>query len=266
MEPRISNVTPRPIWQKRPFSMVTGRIHRRFAFLQVRHRLHRGAFPMYRNDHQDRIAPLPPRTACAKRSMYEHRFRPPQPMKPLTMLRIAMAAVLGLISREAFAGEAAVTVEVKDENGAPVSGATVTAAWPTPLPRGSGWGAGAAKFSQAQTDAAGTCSLPVGGADGNVSVTKDGYYWSRSGHEYVKQFSNSAWALIHAHEAMILIRKVHPVPMYVRSIRNLPIPERGIPIGFDMIAGEWVKPYGSGVHADVVVKATSEIHGPQNYD
>jgi len=63
----------------------------------------------------------------------------------------------------------------------------------------------------------------------------------------------------------ILLRKVeNPVPMYAKE-QEMKFPKLDEPIGFDLLAGDWVTPYGKGFHTDMLFKAHREIKNDREF-
>jgi hypothetical protein len=78
-------------------------------------------------------------------------------------------------------------------------------------------------------------------------VQKDGYYRTRDGRDFSVQTNrNLAFTLV--------VKKIiRPLPMYANRVdfahaKKLPLDQ---PIGFDLMAGDWVAPYGKGTHAQM---------------
>ena len=57
---------------------------------------------------------------------------------------------------------------------------------------------------------------------------------------------------------LVIKRVLNPIPMYAKTLRNLSppfqIPEYGKAIGFDLMKGDWVAPYGKGETEDFIFK------------
>lgn len=49
-------------------------------------------------------------------------------------------------------------------------------------------------------------------------------------------------------------RILNPIPMYARRIKESKVPVEGMPVGFDLMVGDWVAPYGKGQTPDFVFK------------
>ena len=64
-----------------------------------------------------------------------------------------------------------------------------------------------------------------------------------------------------------LWRIINPVPLYAKDYgaaqynRELRIPEEEEWCGYDFEVGDWVKPYGSGEHADILFRYQNEFRG-----
>ena len=94
-----------------------------------------------------------------------------------------------------------------------------------------------------------------------------GYYPSRSEYRFTKHESGK-WQPWNP-EVKVVMRKIEkPVPMYARDLHQahpeILIPVVGKNVGFDLIEGDWVAPYGTGKHADLIFKLERKINS--NYD
>jgi len=64
-------------------------------------------------------------------------------------------------------------------------------------------------------------------------------------------------------EASITLREIkNPIPLFVKRVR-MDIPARDIWLDYDMEAGEWVKPYGQGVRADMRIRSAPKRLDPK---
>jgi hypothetical protein len=112
-------------------------------------------------------------------------------------------------------------------------------------------------------------------SNGEISarIDKPGWYTS----EYWKAYSyltdqNSLWEATHGGRwlpwdplvTVILKRVVNPTAMYARAIR-IKIPYDGTEIGFDLQAGDWVAPSGTGDNADLILKVDRRIRSDRDY-
>jgi hypothetical protein len=87
-----------------------------------------------------------------------------------------------------------------------------------------------------------------------VNVEKTGYYATRIGHDlYVPgQFDDKTVAASRNPTITLLLKKIgRPVAMYAKQITQLKLPEFNKVIGYDLMIGDWVGPYGKGINADL---------------
>jgi|GEM_PF-651969 len=80
-------------------------------------------------------------------------------------------------------------------------------------------------------------------------VQKDGYYRTREGRDFTIQ-TNRNFAL-----TLVVKKIIHPVPMYANRVdfahaKKLPLDQ---PVGFDLMAGDWVAPFGKGTNTHLIV-------------
>jgi hypothetical protein len=90
--------------------------------------------------------------------------------------------------------------------------------------------------------------------DLNFSIKKDGYYKSvfrywffKNGYNCVK---DGRWIPWNPTVEVFLKEKKKPTDMISKTF-DRPIPAQGSPIGVDLRIGDWVSPFGKGVHSDV---------------
>ncbi|HTR43604.1 MAG TPA: hypothetical protein VMH87_18480, partial [Pseudomonadales bacterium] len=86
-----------------------------------------------------------------------------------------------------------------------------------------------------------------------ITAKKTGYYTTRIGHElYVPgQFDASKVAANRNTTMTFLLKKIEkPIPMQAKSL-NTHVPDLDKHVGYDLMLGDWVSPYGKGVNADI---------------
>ena len=183
---------------------------------------------------------------------------------PLMGLVLLIASCVWL-----FSGETTVTTKVIDENGDPIPGSTVSIGWSKPIPKGSGWGSMPAGGTQAITDQTGIVHLQVGGV-GAMRVTHPKYYFNGiTTEEIFALMPNPVLALNSPKVTVTLLKKLKPVPMYVRRVvadGTGKIPRLGEACGFDLMRCDWVEPYGKGEVSDLIVTANFAYRGERDYD
>jgi hypothetical protein len=145
-----------------------------------------------------------------------------------------------------------VSVEVTDDTGAPISGALVSYEYPSLTATGFGFNAESFVSGEARTNSAGMANFNVPRTPG-VGIKKEGYYSNG-----VPWRSSQAMAMQGKRNVLYKIRLskiVRPVPMLVRRV-DAKVPRQVSVVGFDLYAGDWVAPFGSGSRADLSITVT----------
>jgi hypothetical protein len=95
-------------------------------------------------------------------------------------------------------------------------------------------------------------------------VKKDGYYsvWQRYEMGWAYQYNEAKW---NPTIVIVLKRIIKPIPMYAKRIDAEP-PTNGKPVGYDLIVGDWVGPYGKGVTIDILFTREYNRKSLQDYD
>jgi hypothetical protein len=79
---------------------------------------------------------------------------------------------------------------------------------------------------------------------------KDGYYESSGEYRFMSETAKK-WQPWNPEIKVVLRKIVNPVPMYARGFdKELPAIDKDI--GCDLIENDWVKPYGKGIHSDII--------------
>lgn len=141
------------------------------------------------------------------------------------------------------------TVKVLDETGVPVAGADVEMSYyvqPAPGQNEAGGNV------HAMTDTNGVCLLShsnTGSVGLAFQATKNGYYSTTRGHEFA-QFKDSDPSKWNPSETLVLKAIGKPIAMYAKNITYIEFPTFNKPIGYDLMIGDWVAPYGKGISSD----------------
>lgn len=82
------------------------------------------------------------------------------------------------------------------------------------------------------------------------NVKKNGYYsfWQRYEMGFPEQYNEAKW---NPTVQIVLKRMIKPIEMYAKWV-NTKVPDLDKPIGYDLMAGDWVTPYGKGFHSDIL--------------
>lgn len=129
-------------------------------------------------------------------------------------------------------------VKVVDEDGKPLVGVNVIGGFCTEESRLSG-----------TTDSNGVfvleCKRAMSGEAGfSACHEMAGYYETHSGYVFTK-IENGRWEPWDPVVTTVVRRVMNPIPMYAKRVETT-IPALGEPLGFDLVQGDWVAPYGKG--------------------
>jgi hypothetical protein len=94
------------------------------------------------------------------------------------------------------------------------------------------------------------------------AVQKDGYYDTTGLHSWTQGLSNESvkngrWQPWNPTVEVVLKEKRNPIQMLTRTV-EVPMPAYDTSIGFDLEQGEWVTPYGKGIHTDVAFEMADD--------
>jgi hypothetical protein len=173
----------------------------------------------------------------------------------MSKLTILVVIVLAAVAAQKVGerSKAMITLRIVDEAGKPISGANVDLGFQSPNPT---WGssAGSKKIS-GLTGSAGTFS-GEGHCDGTLGgqAHKEGYYYGFAKTFQFSTHSLGKWEPWNPTVDLILKKINRPVPMYAKKV-NVGIPQMGSALGFDLVAGDWVRPHGKGASSDLLITA-----------
>jgi hypothetical protein len=183
----------------------------------------------------------------------------------LTMMGCSFAQVVTPISSKEWKA----TLKIVDDTGAPVVGANVQVSYMLPPPPGTvTWGKYGAYGDKIEgvTDTNGvfvashTDSTPSLG----IHVQKAGYYKTYYDHEMglPEQYSFEKW---NPNLTLVLKKIGQPISMYAKR-EETKLQKENEPMGFDLMAGDWVTPYGKGKNADMFFAVHRKIISEHEYD
>lgn len=157
-----------------------------------------------------------------------------------------------------------ITVKITDKSDNPIEGMPVLVGFPVPAKAHRGISGVAVKgFS----DANGFFVAEHESMDYvNYVVEKQGYYKS-SGRFNFGRSKSGKWQPWNPTVELVVRKIENPVPMYARNTKQskIEIPESGKEIGFDLIAYDWVSPYGKGKIADFIFKLEKQYVDDRNF-
>lgn len=141
-----------------------------------------------------------------------------------------------------------VFVKVQDEEQKPVQGADVRIAF-----RGVEGGSVKSGLSDesGSIELSGRSNLEV-----VVTVAKNGYYQSELESMVHRRVNETKKFETFDPEFEIVLRDVrNPIPMKAKKVSTL-IPTKNVPLGYDLMVGDWVDPHGEGVIPDLIFEVS----------
>lgn len=89
---------------------------------------------------------------------------------------------------------------------------------------------------------------------------KEGYYSSTIFQFFAdprKDIKRGWWQPNPIEATIVLKKKRDPIPMYVKGVHEK-VPVYGKPVGYDLVKGDWVSPYGEGEASDFIIEVAGE--------
>ncbi len=186
-------------------------------------------------------------------------------MKNILCLIIFLAAVgCGQAQNDPLLHEWKATLTIVDDNNQPVSGAEAVIIYSVAPPPGQ---AVAGAQAKGLTDSNGvfTASHRDGSLNLVFRVQKEGYYSTTMAYEIGLLGRPINPANLKPALTLLLKKIGKPIAMYVKRV-NLGMPVFGKPAGFDLMTGDWVAPYGTGVNVDIIFTARLEKRAENDSD
>lgn len=182
--------------------------------------------------------------------------------KLISMLLIIILTEILIVGNSVAFGlfrDAKVTLQVVDDSGQPVSGAKVGVGFDGP--GGKYVGKNGISGADGRFTASGDCLGKI-----QYAAEKSGYYQSHYRYSY-KSMGTFRWEPWNP-TLKVLLRKIeNPVPMYARdTLRStIEIPVIDTQVGFDLMAFDWVTPYGKGTIDDLFFKLERHVVDYTNF-
>lgn len=183
-------------------------------------------------------------------------------MKNLCLhLFLSTCACLVLTAYAQERPKASISFRVIDDFGKPVEGATIAMSTFHHWQPGEASGKDISETFVGNTDAQGMVTIFGQSLRGDFRYgvrQLAGYYRGGGGEYKFTSVVAGRWEPWNPMIDVTIKRIVKPIPMYARKVGEiespLQIPEAGRPIGFDLIASDWVAPHGKGTTPDLVFK------------
>ena len=133
------------------------------------------------------------------------------------------------------------TVKVIGEDGNPIVGANVSVQYTVPTEPNSGDQTYGEVKGMTDTNGMFSASHTDSSWGLGVVAEKSGYYTTHIGHQFYFDEKNR-----HPTFTLLLKKIGKPIAMYAKQIDSLTFPEFNKAIGYDLMVGDWVAPYGKG--------------------
>jgi hypothetical protein len=178
-------------------------------------------------------------------------------MKYLILALLWFPSFISRVSAEDRA-PAEVTFNVQDDFGKPVSGATIAMSTFHHWVAGEGFGKDVSETFTGVTGADGKVTITGSSLSGSFSYAtreKLGFYRGGGGSIQFKQKLDGKWQPWNPTAQIVMKEMVNPIPMYAfkaGSGEAITIPVANKAVGFDLMAADWVAPYGKGSISDLV--------------
>lgn len=163
------------------------------------------------------------------------------------------------------------TIRVLDTNGQPVPEASVSIDYDMPPPKSEdgqnelGWGRILGKTDTNGVFVASHTDLSQGLA---IRVEKTGYYPSTARQMLYFPGQSDLQAVVASRNPIKIVTLTpvgQPIPMFASRI-HIEIPDIGRSIGFDLLAADWVEPYGKGKNSDFLFLATRRWNSRNDFE
>jgi len=143
------------------------------------------------------------------------------------------------------------TIKVVNENSQPIAGAELEISYYVKPPPGE-TEAGESVHNLTDTNGMVWLSHAATGSVGlGFQVTKSRYYSTTKGHEFAK-FADNDPQKWDPSETLLLKEVGKPIAMYAKKyVLGFKLPEYNKKIGYDLMVGDWVGPYGKGINSDI---------------
>jgi hypothetical protein len=153
--------------------------------------------------------------------------------------------------------EAKLTIKVLDEDGRSLSNMPVHV-WLSES---------AVRDGQTDSDGLFVAEGPCTIKDIPISIVKPGYYDSKLTYSYPNYVSvkDHKWQPWNPVVTAMVRRIVNPMPMYAKKVHTV-IPALDQFIGYDLVKGDWLAPYGDGAVADVLFQMKKRYVDIRNFD
>lgn len=152
---------------------------------------------------------------------------------------------------------ARVVIRVSDDDGAPIAGTEIHAKTNHSWMPGEGFGRIIEHERRAITDSNGIASIQIECRAPRIHIgspAKSGFYYTQWKVVNLSKVENGRWEPWDHSVDFVLKSVRNPIPLYARKLLRVDsngISEYNVPMGFDLVVGDWVKPWGQGISSDM---------------
>lgn len=101
---------------------------------------------------------------------------------------------------------------------------------------------------------------------GSIGITAehDGYYISRDKYQFKKDAKGELLPLL-SPITIVMRKKESPVSLIAKKWYDMELPEEKDAVGYDLVVGDWVAPYGEGKESDFTVNLIRDYKSSSDY-
>jgi len=157
---------------------------------------------------------------------------------------------------------AQMTIKVLDDDDHPIGGISVGASTFSKHIPGDNFGTDEHEIVTEVTDTNGVVTLAFSCITGEVAYSTRpfaGFYGNVGSQNFrFTGVTSGQWQPWNPTKEIHIKRILNPVPMYARRANEIKIPTKGELLGYDLMVGDWVAPYGKGETSDFILKYESK--------
>lgn len=184
----------------------------------------------------------------------------------LALLLLAAGSLFAQQQPTKEKAQAQLTFHVVTDDGKPVPEVEIAMATFHHLQPGEGFGQDVSETFTGITDNKGFVTVTGQSLNGGFRYgprPKPGFYRGGGGEYQFKEKKDSKWQPWNPTLEVVFKPIIKPIPMYGRKVgfgnKFLELPQKNQAVGFDLMAGDWVAPYGKGSASDLLFTLTDTV-------
>jgi hypothetical protein len=186
---------------------------------------------------------------------------------PLLLVALCAASSYAQTPKQSPKYPAQLTIKVVTDEGVPVENVVVGASTFDHWVPGEGFGKDVNVTTTARTDKDGLAVIEAQSLDGRFGIgitEQSGFYRDRGIWDYrLKEVKDGKWHPWNPVIEVVFKPILNPIPMFAKKVGEMPtpleLPDTHKPVGFDLMKGDWVAPYGKGIDADLVFTLVEKV-------